>query len=276
VGRGPQARRGTGKARPRGNRVHVLDVAARTDPGLVREHNEDAYLADEEVGVFVVADGMGGHRAGELASRIAAETIVDDIRERWHCGGLADEILLEALATAHQKIIASAQADPSRRGMGTTAVVAWIPLPADTAWVAHVGDSRGYLLRDGHLEGLTEDHTLLNQIARAGRLSPDPAEWPSRHALSQSLGAASMIAPEVRAVPLRDGDLVLLCSDGLTDGVEDTEIARVLGTGAQPELLAERLVEAARTLGGGRDNITVVVIAVDGLRRTLSQKGNLS
>jgi protein phosphatase len=239
-----------------------LVVAAATDPGRVREHNEDCYRVEPEPALLLVADGMGGHQAGEVASRLAVETIYDCLVRSGQGQDLPPEQLLEdGLLAAHQAIRDSAGQDPARLKMGTTAVVAWLPPPGQALWVAHVGDSRAYLWRAGQLRPLTEDHTILNQVRRAGLLPADPDEWPPRTMLSQSLGASDVIAPEVSHIPIRAGDRILLCTDGLTDMLDEAEIAGHLASPEPLPAICAALIEAANA-HGGKDNITVVVADV--------------
>jgi len=235
-----------------------IRVGSATHTGLVREGNEDTLLADRAMRLFVVADGMGGHLAGEVASRIAVETIQQSIRRAPATAGPI-ESLQGALESAHRAIKESAEADPRRRGMGTALAALWIPPESPCVWVAHVGDCRCYLFRDGRIERLTDDHTLYNQLARAGLLPSDTADRPSPHTLTQSLGASDVIAPEVKAVRTRAGDLFLLCSDGLTDMVDDDRLAALIAASSDPQALCDELVAEANR-GGGRDNITVIAV----------------
>ncbi len=172
-----------------------------------------------------------------------------------------EELLLQALMAAHSAIRQAADADLSRQGMGTTAVMVWIPKPGHVAWVAHVGDSRAYLWRNGQLEHLTEDHTWLAQARRAKTLPADPDNWPYRHVLSQALGASATIAPEASQLTLQAGDVLLLCTDGLTDMLDDAEIAKQLSRQENPNRFTQALVSEANRQGG-KDNITAVAIYV--------------
>jgi protein phosphatase len=248
-----------------------LDAYAWTDPGPVRENNEDTFLADVESGLFVVADGMGGHAAGEIASRLATETL----RELLQGGGDPDETRLDravqdpgdvlrerlryAMNQASARIRREAQIRPAYSGMGTT--VAVLLVESDQAHVAHVGDSRIYLYRDGQLSRLTRDHTVVQQEIDAGRLTPELARQVAhRNYLTQSVGYHGPVEPDTATRAIQPGDLFLLCSDGLTDPLEDKTIAKICGA-AHPADLAETLVtEALRA--GGEDNITVVTIRV--------------
>ena len=237
-------------------------VGAETHPGKVRDHNEDHHLVDPELGLYAVCDGMGGHQAGEVASEIAARLIHQTVTRQPSAGQVRpDEVLVKSLGAAHNAIVDAANADPARLGMGTTAVVVWIPEPGDEAWVAHVGDSRAYLWRDGQLQRLTEDHTWLNRMKRAGALPASPDDWPNRHTLSQALGGRTPPVPDSRQVTLQAGDVLLLCSDGLTDMLDDAAIAGMLATPAGPHGLVRSLIAEANRQGG-EDNITAVVIRI--------------
>ena len=248
-----------------------LEAYARTDTGPVRENNEDNFLVDEDAGLFVVADGMGGHAAGEVASRIA----VDTLRALLQSAPSADETVLErnvqdpadelrerlryAMNQASYRIRKEAQTNPQYSGMGTTLCV--LLIEADQAHLAHVGDSRVYLIRDGQITRLTRDHTVVQQEIDAGRLTPAMArQVPHRNYLTQSVGYHGPVEPDTSTRPLEPGDLFLLCSDGLTDPLDDPAIAAICA-GADVADLAETLVQEALK-AGGEDNITVVVVAV--------------
>lgn len=240
----------------------VFDAVAESNPGRIRDHNEDNFLISPRLAMYAVCDGMGGHQAGELASQIAVETIPRAFVAS-QTGGLdaPEKLLTEALYSAHKAIQVSAEADSARLGMGTTAVIVWAPPPGDVLWVAHVGDSRAYLFRGGNLQRLTEDHTWYNQVVRAGVLPSNPEDWPNRHVLSQALGASSLIAPEVSHITLQPADTLLLCSDGLTDMLDDAEIARQLSSPMSLPDLSQSLVREANR-HGGKDNITVIVVRI--------------
>lgn len=248
-----------------------LEAFAWTDPGPVRENNEDSFFVDEDAGLFVVADGMGGHAAGEVASRVA----VDTIRELLQGGVDPDETRLDrdmqdpadvlrerlryAMNQASARIRREAQLNPAYAGMGTT--VAVLLIEGRQAHVAHVGDSRIYLLRDGQLQRLTRDHTVVQQEIDAGRLTPALArQVPHRNYLTQSVGYHGPVEPDTATRPVQAGDVFVLCSDGLTDPLDDPRIAEIMRQ-THPSDLAETLVNQA-VQGGGEDNITVVTVRV--------------
>ncbi|HVS29293.1 MAG TPA: Stp1/IreP family PP2C-type Ser/Thr phosphatase, partial [Solirubrobacteraceae bacterium] len=202
--------------------------------------------------LFAVADGMGGARAGEVASRTAIEVLAAGGHP-----GSPRPALVEAAQAANRKIQALALDDPSRAGMGTTLTAAL--LAADKLTVVHVGDSRLYRLRNGVLERLTRDHSLVAELMRRGELTADEARnHPARSMLLRALGPESRVAVDSCTLSVQDGDLYLLCSDGLTTMIAEAEIARILLESDSLELAARRLIDAANERGG-RDNVTVVL-----------------
>lgn len=243
-------------------------VAARTDVGRVRTDNEDSHLESPEDGVYLVADGMGGHRGGEVASRIAAERIGDALREP--DGELeADEVPISfwkdrigrAIVEAGRTIYRRAAEEPALEGMGTTAVVLWLP-DAENFLLAHVGDSRGYLLRDGELRRITRDHSVVQEKIDRGLLTREQARvHPESHILTRALGVDERPHPEVSAGATRAGDRFLLATDGLTDLLPDERIGELLAVG-EPGEAADRLVAEALERGG-TDNVTVVVLEIE-------------
>ncbi len=229
---------------------------AATDVGRVRSNNQDAPLAVEHL--FAVADGMGGHKGGEVAARLAVRTLEDSFTEP------TADTLVEAVRHANAAIFALASGDHELRGMGTT-LTAIAPVEDDgdeTLAVVNVGDSRTYLLRDGELQQLTEDHSLVEEMVRDGRLSPSEAvEHPQRHIVTRALGIDSDVQVDSFAVIPYTGDRYLLCSDGLFGEVDESRIAATLRRLDDPDEAARELVRLANE-GGGRDNITVVVVDV--------------
>lgn len=235
-----------------------IDAAGASDVGRVRSRNEDAYLVGTRV--FAVADGLGGHAAGDLASATAIEPLSElDAHP-------PDDALVATLNTAvrdaHERVRAVAAEDPgARRGMGTTLTAAGVD--GDELVLAHVGDSRCYLLRDGALTQRTRDHTPVQEAIDAGRLDPrDAGAHPARHVLAQAVGLDDGISVDNRGgLTLEAGDTVLLCSDGLTEMVADSAIADILGRGDDAETATRTLVDAALR-AGGVDNVTTVVLRV--------------
>ena len=230
-----------------------------SDTGLVRSVNQDAYYVDPEGRFFILADGMGGHAGGEQASLIAAEVIQSYLIEHWESEEQSPALLEAAFWKANQAIIQDQQEHPERADMGTTAVA--VLLRSEQPWCAHVGDSRLYRLRQSALDQITEDHTWVARAMKAGVLSPEQASYhPWRHMLSQCLGREDLAEIEIQPLELQSGDRLLLCSDGLTDELTDNAIASYLQSPC--DQAATALVQAAKNKGG-RDNITVVVVAID-------------
>lgn len=234
----------------------VLTAGAATDVGRVRSHNEDSGLA--EGGLFLVADGMGGHAAGEVASGIA----VDTMRELVGRADLTADVITEQIRLANQRILASVEEDPARDGMGTT--VSGIALVvnggADHWAIFNVGDSRVYRLIDDSLMPMTVDHSEVRELVDAGVISEAEARThPKRNVVTRSLGTTYAASPDVRVVPPLPGERFVICSDGLTGELTDDEITAVLLDHPDPQRAAEALVRAA-VAAGGRDNVTVVVV----------------
>src|SRR5919197_6021913 len=235
--------------------LKVVEQAFRTDTGRQRDANEDAYFAQSPV--FAVADGMGGAQAGEVASRLAAESF-----EAVQRGTESPEAYLRAIAkTANARIHRLAESDTSRSGMGTTLTAALVE--GDEVGFAHVGDSRAYLFRDGELKLLTSDHSLVEELRRQGRLTDEQAEdHPQRSIITRALGPERDVQVDTMTYQARPGDVYLLCSDGLTTMVKEDEIAAALNETGSLDEVVDRLVEEANE-AGGRDNITVVAFRVD-------------
>ncbi len=230
----------------------VAEEAHKTDTGRQRQANEDSYFARSPL--FAVADGMGGAQAGEVASRIAAGAF--ERRQRLSREEPAEGQLEEIAQTANREIHQLAQEDSSRAGMGTTLTAAMVR--NDEVSFGHVGDSRAYVLRDGKLKRLTKDHSLVEELRRQGRLTEEQAEeHPQRSIITRALGPEPNVNVDTMTFPARDGDVFLLCSDGLTTMVSDDDIRRILTESRSLRSAVNRLVEAANR-GGGRDNITAV------------------
>lgn len=233
----------------------------KTDTGILRSVNQDAYYMDPEGRFFILADGMGGHAGGQEASRIATKEISAYLEEQWDSDTDSGAMLQEALMQANQAILDDQDAHPERRDMGTT-VVALI-FRDGKPWCAHVGDSRLYLLREAQLKQVTDDHTWIAQALKDGDLTSEQAKvHPWRHVLSQCLGRKDQETAEVQSLDLQTGDVLLLCSDGLTEEVSDELISTHLQSEEDFAELPDLLVEAAKKAGGS-DNITVVLITVE-------------
>ncbi len=234
----------------------VIEYAGATDRGCVRRANQDIYALEGELGLFVVADGMGGARAGERASRIAVETIVASIREAAPQRSM--ECLIEAIRAANRGILRLAELHPELQGMGTTVVAALVDSAA--VHVASVGDSRAYRWRGTALERVTSDQTWVNEVGRGLGLTEEQIKThPFRHVLTMAVGVRKVVIVRSHEVELGSGEELLLCSDGLHGVVREEALASAL---AENGALAEkpgRLIQLARSYGGP-DNITAVVI----------------
>jgi protein phosphatase len=239
---------------------------AKTDAGRCRDNNEDSVAFDEQARVAVLADGMGGYNAGEIASGMATAFIKAEL-SRWllEAGGSAQikdlrramEICVD---NANVAIYNAANANPAFSGMGTTLVIAVIK--DGRLLVGHIGDSRCYRIRQGHLEQITKDHSLLQEQIDAGLISSDQAaNSPIKNLVTRALGVEELVMLEVNEFPVEPGDVYLMCSDGLSDMVSDELIVRIAREDLRLEPLAEHLIHAANE-NGGRDNISVVLVAV--------------
>jgi protein phosphatase len=238
-----------------------------TDVGRRREGNEDEFRFDAGLGFFAVADGMGGHAAGEVAARLAVETMLDAVRRRAAAGSARDPLvasssLREAIDEANRRICESITTHEEQRGMGTT--IAAVLAAGDRAVVAHVGDSRVYLLREGRLLRLTSDHSWVNEQVKLGLLSDDAAQrHPMRNIVTRALGSRSDVDVEIALESIRGGDVILLCSDGLNTMLSDDEIRDLLGAHHDDPEAAARTLVAAANARGGDDNVTVIVVRVN-------------
>jgi protein phosphatase len=231
--------------------------AGLSDPGRKRRRNEDAYVCAPPL--FAVADGMGGAQAGELASSLAAAAVRDDSGG----AGSGERRVVEVIEEANRRVYQRQSRDAAVSGMGTTMTVALVE--DGTVAIGHVGDSRAYLVRGGSLEQLTEDHSLVAELVRSGKLSPEEADaHPQRSVITRALGTDPDVDVDTFSVDTKPGDLFLLCSDGLTSMVEDeTILAEVERNRADLKAAAKSLVRAANR-GGGEDNITVVFFEITG------------
>jgi protein phosphatase len=236
-----------------------------TDVGVLRSVNQDAYYIDADGRFFIVADGMGGHAGGQEASRIATQAIQTYLQEHWDSVQATPKFLDAALCYANQAILEDQRSHPERSDMGTTVVV--VAFRAGEAWCAHIGDSRLYRLRQATLTQITEDHTWVARAMKVGEITPDQARvHPWRHVLAQCLGREELYQMDIQPVQVQAGDRLLLCSDGLTEELSDQLIASHLSSVLACEKAAMALIKAAKD-HGGRDNITVIIVAIDGSER---------
>jgi protein phosphatase len=250
-----------------------MTIAARgqTDVGRKRDHNEDSYLVDEDLGLFIVADGMGGHAGGGTASRLAVETIQARVRvareaepELFTAPAPLEEsslreVLREAVESACQSIYQAAQGDPALAGMGTTVTAA--VFSGQNAFIAHVGDSRCYLVRRARIYQVSEDHSLVNEQLKAGAITPDEARHSRfKNIITRSVGFEADVAVDMMGLEVEPGDRLVICCDGLSNLVDDQEILELVDE-APLDAAPKKLVDLANERGGD-DNITVIVIHV--------------
>lgn len=236
----------------------LLRSAASTHVGMRREANEDRYAIVPELGLYLVADGMGGHKAGQVASQLASEGAIRAIDALQGAAVSLAERLRHAVACANREILMEAETNPELKGMGTTFV--GMLFGGERLALAHVGDSRAYLLRRGRLRGLTDDHSIVGELLRRQEISEaDARAHPHRHVLTRALGVRPRTEPDLAEMTPQPGDVFILCSDGLTTHVGDEEIARKIGSGEALDQVASDLVDAANS-AGGLDNTTVLLV----------------
>ena len=252
--------------------VFKVHSAGITDVGRKRNHNEDSYLIDDELQLYVVADGMGGHAGGGTASRIAVETIDRELRSAREGGEspfrlnvpLQDSPLPEAIRNAVESaclaIFSAAQDDPRLAGMGTTVIA--LLVKGDQAFFAHVGDSRAYLIRGDLIQQISEDHSLVNEQIKAGMITPEEAKHSRyKNIITRSVGFEEEVQVDVMGLTLEPGDTFVLCSDGLANMVDDEELRQMVDR-TPLEGAPQKLVELANERGGD-DNITVIVVRAE-------------
>lgn len=240
-----------------------LDVVSLSDKGLKRDNNEDAVGSHSEKGIAILADGMGGYKAGEVASAIAVSTVLERLEKAVNEGLLEstdviEQIVRTSVQQANGAIFNAAQNDSKYKNMGTTLVV--LLLNDGVIHYAHVGDSRLYRLRDGKLEQVTKDHSLINELIEKGFYTEEEAEnADNKNVITRAMGVKADVEPDVSSTPAVDGDIYMMCSDGLTDLVDDNTIASLLNEHRDtPHTACKTLVEHANN-NGGKDNVSVIV-----------------
>ncbi|HET9579160.1 MAG TPA: Stp1/IreP family PP2C-type Ser/Thr phosphatase [Usitatibacter sp.] len=254
------------------NLAQSLQTASLTDPGRVRDHNEDCIEARPEIGLYVLADGMGGYNAGEVASGMATSLISDGVQDAWNPRDIArlgrdqakarsEQLIREQIARSNTAIFTTSQNNPECAGMGTTLVVCHFY--DNFVTVAHIGDSRLYRVRGDTMEQVTRDHSLLQEQLDSGLITPEEAKLSqNKNLVTRALGIDPTVEPEIHVHEAQADDIYLLCSDGLSDMVEDDEIRLTLITlKANPTLTVQQLVQAAND-NGGRDNISAMLVRV--------------
>jgi serine/threonine protein phosphatase PrpC len=237
-----------------------IEYGAQSDQGMVRSSNEDSFIANSRNEIFLVADGMGGHAAGEIASQLTASTV-----EEIACGGGSnsnmEDLLQLAVQQANMRVYEAQELQPEYRGMGSTLTV--LAFRQDRYYLAQVGDSRAYLMRDNTLNQLTRDHSVVWPLFESGVLSKDDiSKHPQKNLITRSIGTHPEVEVDLQNGAALEGDLFLLCSDGLTDVLSDGDILQLISRADRnPQEISEMLVRAANS-GGGPDNVTVVVICL--------------
>ncbi len=232
---------------------------ARSDVGQVRSNNEDSLIEAPDMGLFGVCDGLGGHVAGEIASSIAAVTLEEAVKS---ASEFPDKALRAGIRDANRRILRDQSENPEHRGMGTTVTSLWL-MPEDSGlgWIGHVGDSRMYLQREDELEQVTDDHSPVFRLYQQGVLTKDQMQHhPQKNLLDRSLGVFPNLKVDVFSVSLNSKDIVLICTDGLTDALSDSDIQSILTTSSLGEA-ADQLIAKANERGGF-DNITVVLVQI--------------
>jgi len=251
--------------------LHIIH-GSQTNQGRVRTSNEDSFVANPDAGLFLVADGMGGHAAGEIASQLAASTIEGMLVREASPDANVPEILRLAAEEANQRVFEAQRQDRALSGMGSTLTVLFFR--GEKYYIAHVGDSRAYRLRNGSLDQLTRDHSLVWHLYENGVLrKSDLSTHPQKNLITRSVGSHPQVEIDLEQGEACEGDIFLLCSDGLTDGVTDDGIRGILNARlSQPQQMADLLVDAAN-LAGGPDNITVVVVRIAANNTTAGAEG---
>jgi serine/threonine protein phosphatase PrpC len=239
----------------------IVRAAASTDVGLRRRANEDRYAMAPDLGLYLVADGMGGHRAGQVASEMAAEAAIRAVEALQGATVSLAEKLRHAVACANREIHTAAARRSDLQGMGTTLVA--VLISDERLALAHVGDSRAYLIRNDRIRCLTDDHSVVAEMLRLQQISEDDArEHPHRHVLTRALGVRENAVPDLAELTPQPGDTLLMCSDGLTAHLQNPEILAVVQAVEDPQSAGEQLVASANQRGGV-DNTTVLLLRYD-------------
>ncbi len=238
----------------------MVDLGFKTDKGVKRSNNEDAFFILRKESVFIVADGVGGNRSGEIASRTAVNEVAQYIEEGPEKSMSGEEVLREAVERANYRVYDLSQRYEENHGMATTMVIAL--LRGKNMYIANVGDSRAYLYRKGELKQISVDHTYVNELVKAGVISADEAKHHiDKNMITKAVGAENVISPDIFKIKIKEDDCILLCTDGLYGELSDTEIKRTFDKNMSMTDTVNLLVDAANENGGG-DNITAICIRV--------------
>ncbi|MCK5762619.1 MAG: Stp1/IreP family PP2C-type Ser/Thr phosphatase [Clostridiales bacterium] len=232
-----------------------------SDKGIARKNNEDSVFFDENHRIFIIADGMGGHNAGEVASKMAIETFVDFLTSIKEFSALE---MLNAISSCNNIVYEASLKNDNYKGMGTTFTAAHIN--TDLVSIIHVGDTRAYKIAENDINQITEDHTLVAQLHKSGRISRDEAlNHPNNHILIKALGTKNTIVPTIYSEKFKQGDYLVMTSDGVTDLINDNELKNIVNLIQKPENIVKKLIEAANDKGG-KDNISIICVKFDGER----------
>ncbi len=237
-----------------------IECGACNDQGKIRTSNEDQYLANAQKKIFLVADGMGGHAAGEVASQMAASTIEESLSKS-ELSTDPEAILQQAVQDANIRVYNAQRNHPEYRGMGSTLTI--LTFLENRYYIAHVGDSRAYLFRNGNITQVTRDHSVVWQLYEENLIAKeDLSRHPRKNLITRSIGTQPQVEADIQGNQVFENDIFLLCSDGLTDVLSDMQIQQFLTmNGKTPQEISEMLIEAANA-GGGPDNITVVIVRI--------------
>lgn len=244
--------------------VIILDIGVKTDAGRIRDNNQDAYYLplDEERPLFIIADGMGGHKAGEIASNLAIEIISDNFSKSSNSEHMEEDDIKDKIFSsideANDKIYKKAMEEENCSGMGTTVTLAYIA--NKNLYIGHVGDSRAYIFKDGNLSQVTEDHSLVEELIKNGSISKEEARHhPQRNIITRAVGTSKKIVADLITLPKNKTEILLLCTDGLTNMLDDEEIKKSLINSENMQQVCEDLVQLSNDKGG-YDNITVLAV----------------
>lgn len=238
-----------------------MKAAGISHIGNIRTNNEDAYYLNERHKLIAVADGMGGHKAGEIASSIAIEAVASLVSIKAQSAIMPAEVFRRVFSEANQRIWSKAHETEDCKGMGTTLTAVWIV--EDLAYVAHVGDSRAYLIHDGKIRQITRDHTLVEELIKNGSIDRESAlSHPQKNVLMKAVGADDSVAPDLHEIEVYEGDIFLICSDGLTHYLKEFELGDLLSKDTELEASLNLMTELALERGGA-DNITAVAIKIE-------------